>query len=144
MASSKFSLDNFAMRFAAAMLLVFATFNPLQPYSYFHWAVSPLFGDFGSFTLVKGLVGIILIIGWSIFLRATFRSLGMFGILLAGTFFGLLVWLIIDLGWIGSENSDAIAWLTLLGFSGVLSVGISWSHIRRRMTGQLDVDETDD
>ncbi len=132
------------MRLVAAILLVFATFNPLDPYSYFYWAISPLFGDIGSFTLIKGLTGIVLVIGWSIFLRATFRSLGMFGILLAGTFFGLLVWLIIDLGWIGSGNSDAIAWLTLLGLSGVLSVGISWSHIRRRMTGQLDVDETDE
>jgi hypothetical protein len=143
-ASNKFSIDNFAMRLVAAILLVFATFNPLDPYSYFYWAISPLFGDIGSFTLIKGLAGIVLVIGWSIFLRATFRSLGMFGILLAGTFFGLLVWLIIDLGWIGSGNSDAIAWLTLLGLSGVLSVGISWSHIRRRMTGQLDVDETDE
>jgi hypothetical protein len=132
------------MRLVAAILLVFATFNPLDPYSYFYWAISPLFRDIGSFTLIKGLAGIVLVIGWSIFLRATFRSLGMFGILLAGTFFGLLVWLIIDLGWIGSGNSDAIAWLTLLGLSGVLSVGISWSHIRRRMTGQLDVDETDE
>ena len=56
MASNKFSLDNFAMRFVAAMFLVFATFNPLEPYSYFHWAVAPLFEDIANFSLVKGLV----------------------------------------------------------------------------------------
>lgn len=144
MASSKFSLDNFSLRFFSALLLVFATFNPLEPFSYYYWAITPIFGDIGSFTIVKGLVGIILIIGWSIFLRATFRSLGMFGILLAGAFFGLLLWLLIDLGWIGHGNTNIVAWLALLGLSGVLAVGISWSHIRRRMTGQLDVDETDD
>ena len=26
---------------------------------------------------------------------------------------------------------------------GILAVGISWSHIRRRMTGQVDVDEVE-
>jgi hypothetical protein len=26
---------------------------------------------------------------------------------------------------------------------GILAIGISWSHIRRRMTGQVDVDEVE-
>ena len=56
----------------------------------------------------------------------------------------LLLWLIVDKGWVGVDNRETITWLVLIGMSGVLAAGISWSHIRRRLTGQLDVDETDD
>ncbi|MEJ1365701.1 MAG: DUF6524 family protein [Candidatus Sedimenticola sp. (ex Thyasira tokunagai)] len=27
---------------------------------------------------------------------------------------------------------------------GVLSAGVSWSHIRRRMSGQIDMDDVED
>ncbi len=143
MAKSKFSSSNFFIRLVVAIVLVFASFNPVQPYSYFYWAINPLLTDIASFTILKGLVGIILLIGWTIFLRATLRSLGFFGTLLAVGFFGLLLWLIVDQGWVGVENQETITWLILVGLSGVLAAGLSWSHIRRRMTGQLDVDETD-
>ncbi|MGB5773274.1 MAG: DUF6524 family protein [Sedimenticolaceae bacterium] len=32
----------------------------------------------------------------------------------------------------------------LVLLSAILAVGMSWSHIRRRLTGQIDVDEVDD
>ena len=143
MAKTKFSSNNYVVRLIIAVILVFSTFNPLQPYSYFYWAVSPLLSDVYGFSIIKALLGVVLLIGWTIYLRATSRSLGIFGILLAVGFFGLLLWLIVDQGWVGIENRDAITWLILIGLSCVLSVGVSWSHIRRRITGQLDVDETD-
>ena len=143
MAKSKFSTGNFLVRLLVAVVLVFASFNPMQPYSFYYWAISPIFDNVNSFTILKGLVGIILLIGWTIFLRATLRSLGIFGTLLAVGFFGLLLWLIVDQGWVGVDSQETITWLILTGLSGVLAAGLSWSHIRRRMTGQLDVDETD-
>ena len=143
MAKAKFSAGSFLIRLVAAIALVFASFNPMQPYSYFYWAIEPLIGDINSFSILKGLAGIVGLIGWTIFLRATLRSLGIFGTLLAVGFFGLLLWLVVDQGWVGIENRDTITWLVLVGLSGVLAAGLSWSHIRRRMTGQLDVDETD-
>jgi hypothetical protein len=27
--------------------------------------------------------------------------------------------------------------------SGILAIGVSWSHIRRRITGQVDVDDVE-
>ena len=143
MAKTKFAASNFFIRLGIAILLVFATFNPMQPYSYFYWAIEPLLGDLGSFSIFKGLVGLVLFIGWTIFLRATFRSLGFFGTLMAVGFFGLVLWLIVDKGWVGLENQEAITWLVLFGLSGVLAAGLSWSHVRRRLTGQVDVDEVD-
>jgi len=72
------------------------------------------------------------------------RSLGTFGILLAVSFFGLLLWLIIDKGWIDGSNRDVVVWLVLLALACVLATGVSWSHIRRRITGQVDVDDVDE
>ena len=144
MAATKFTLQSFLLRLAGALALVFATFNPIEPYSYFYWALKPLIGDISNFTILKGFVGVVLLIGWTIFLRATTRSLGAFGTLLAIGFFGLLLWMIVDLGWVSADNQVAITWLVLIGLSCVLSAGVSWSHIRRRITGQLDVDETDE
>ena len=144
MAKPIFTASSYWVRLAMAIVLVFATFNPLEPYSYFYWAIKPLFSGLDSFTATKGLVGIMFIIGWTIFLKATIRSLGAFGILLAVSFFGLLLWLIVDKGWIDGTNQHVMVWLILLALSCVLATGVSWSHIRRRITGQVDVDDIDE
>jgi len=143
MAKSKFSASSFLFRLLFAVSLVFATFNPVQPYSYYYWALKPLITNVNEFSILKGLIGIILLIGWTIFLRATLRSLGLFGTVLAVGFFGLLLWWLVDAGWIGVQGEDTVSWMILTGLSGVLAAGLSWSHIRRRLTGQIDVDETD-
>ena len=87
------------------------------------------------------LAGIVLIIGWAIFLRATGRSLGAFGLILATAFFGTLLWMLIDWNLVPADSVTAISYIVLAILSGILAIGISWSHVRRRMTGQVDVDE---
>jgi hypothetical protein len=88
-----------------------------------------------------GLAGVLLLIGWTIYLRATVRSLGAFGLLLAAAFFGTIIWLAIDWGLVHVDSVTAITYIILVIMCGILAIGISWSHIRRRMTGQVDVDE---
>ena len=88
-------------------------------------------------------IGVVLLIGWAIYLRATIRSLGAFGTLLAIAFFATLVWVLLTYTPIPKDNMKVVLYLVLAGLAGVLSAGISWSHVRRRLTGQLDVDETD-
>ena len=75
MAKNTFSASSFFIRLIVAVVLVVATFNPMSPYSYFYWALSPLLIDFSSFNAIKGLVGMGLLIGWCIYLRATIMSL---------------------------------------------------------------------
>jgi hypothetical protein len=89
------------------------------------------------------LAGIVLLIGWTIYLRATARSLGIFGLLLAAAFFGTILWLVIDWGLVHVDSVTAITYIILVILCGILAIGISWSHIRRRMTGQVDVDEVE-
>lgn len=123
------------------MLLVFATYNPTG-WSYFHWVGDLLRGNWEDIGPLLALGGIVLIIGWVIFLRATVRSLGAFGTSLAIAFFAIVIWLLVT--WFPSlTDSSVLIYLLLIGAAGVLSIGISWSHIRRRMTGQIDVDEAD-
>ena len=137
---TKFTWTNYTIRLCAALTLVFATYNPTG-WSYFHW-VKDAIRDWSLVDPLMALGGIVLIVGWAIFLRATMRSLSAFGTLLAIAFFAVLIWLLIT--WFpGLTGNIAIVYLLLIGTAGVLSIGISWSHIRRRMTGQLDVDDPD-
>jgi len=50
----------------------------------------------------------------------------------------------VDLEWLSLDSEGTIAWIVLIILSLILAVGMSWSHIRRRMSGQFDVDEKDD
>ena len=63
------------------------------------------------------------------------------GLILAFAFFGALLWLVIDAGIVPTDSVEAITWIVLVLLALVLAVGISWSHVRRRLTGQYDTDE---
>ena len=139
MASNGFTLLSYLARLIAALVLVFATYNP-SGYSYYHWLEQSL----TDFNPLVALAGVVLLIGWVMFIRATLRSLGALGIILAVAFFGSLLWLVIDWGWVSPDNVKVISYIILALLAGVLATGVSWSHIRRRLTGQIDVDEIED
>jgi hypothetical protein len=126
----------FLLRLLAAIVLVLCTFNPTG-YSYVHWVGTV----FPHITPPQALVGIVLLVGWIIYLTATMRSIGVLGIILALAFFAAMIWLIASWGWVDPHNTTAMTWVVLLICAAILAVGISWSHIRRRLTGQADVDE---
>ena len=138
MATQRFNFFDFLIRLAAAMFLVFASYNP-SGYSWFHW-ISDAANRFDPVILFTGVV---LLIGWVIYLRATARSLGVFGIILALAFIASLIWVLVDLGLLSVENPTFFQYIVLFVLSLVLATGMSWSHIRRRMTGQLDVDDVE-
>lgn len=139
MAKNEFDVVGFLLRVVFAMLLVFGTYNPTA-YSYASWVLS---GDVG-FEPVPALVGVALLIAWIVFLRATFLSLGWLGIILGAALFSCFIWLLIDIGWLSLDSSGAVTWVALLLISLILATGMSWSHIRRRLTGQVDVDDVED
>ena len=145
MASTNFGGGKFILRLVLAVIVVFSTYNP-EGYSYYHWAIEPLLGspDELSFSVFKAFVGVVLLIGWVILIRATVGSLGVIGIALASLFFGLLIWLIIDFGGLDTSSLRVISYIIEVVIIGVLSIGVSWSHIRRRITGQIDIDNVED
>lgn len=126
------------LRFLVAVVLVFTTYNPAE-LSYFHW----LRDNLEEQLPLKVFAGVVLLIGWTIFIRATLRSLGAFGLLLALAFFGTLLWLIVHYGLVPADSTKALTYIGLVVLCGVLATGVVWSHIRRRITGQVDTDEVD-
>jgi len=137
--ASSFGFDNFLYRWIFALLLVFGTYNPTS-YSFVGWLMSDGF----SIGPAPALLGLVLLIAWIMFLRATFNSLGILGISLGAALFGCFIWLLIDLGILSFESTSALTWIALVVVSLLLATGMSWSHIRRRLSGQLDVDDVED
>ena len=93
---------------------------------------------------LMALSGLALLIGWVVFIRATLRSLGPIGIGLALAFFGCIVWAIIDWGLVSTDNTPAMTYILQSIICLLLATGMSWSHLRRRMSGQVDADDLDD
>jgi hypothetical protein len=134
MARNNFTFVSFLLRFLFAIVLVFLTYNP-SDYSWVSWLSS----DVPMVYKVAG--GVVLLIGWVMFLRATWRSLGAIGTFLALAFFGVMIWLFVEWGFFSLDNAAVIQWVVLFVLAGVLAVGMSWSHVRRKLSGQYDTDE---
>jgi len=137
--ATEFTASSFLGRWAFAAILVFSTYNP-SGFSYISW----LLAEETVFGPVLAIIGLILLIAWIIYLRATFLSMGWLGISLGVALFAAIIWLLVDIGWLSLESTSIITYLALLLLSLILATGMSWSHIRRRLTGQFDVDDMDD
>ena len=135
---NSFGWDSFLVRFIFAIIVVFATYNP-ESHSYYHWVSEEL----PEFSVIKAFLGVVLLIGWAMLIRATLGSLGAIGIILAAAFFGLAIWLIIDVLGMSTDNFRVISYIIEIMLASVLSIGVSWSHVRRRVSGQIDTDEVD-
>lgn len=140
MANGHFSWGSFLWRGLMVAVLVLLTYNPTE-FSFVHWVVESF--EQRRAGAAQAFAGVVVLIGWIFLLRATYRSLGKLGMFLGAAFFGTLVWFLISLGVLEMGTENMITWVALVCLAGLLSVGLSWSHIRRRLTGQIDVDEVD-
>ncbi len=129
----------FLLRWACAFGLLAATFNPTQ-WNYLRWVSD----NYESQLSVAVLLGLLLLVGYIIYLRATLRSIGMFGMLLILALVGALLWVLYDWGMLSLENQNLNTWLGIFALSAVLGVGLSWSHVRRALSGQADMDDVDE
>ncbi|MCM2678263.1 DUF6524 family protein [Echinimonas agarilytica] len=136
---STFTGTSFGIRLLFAAILVFATYNPTG-FSYSHWLIA----SFEGFSPLVAVLGIVLLIGWVVCLKATFDSLGPLGLVLGIALQASIVWLMMSWGWFSLDSVNVMAWVVLLMMTVLLAVGMSWSHLHRRLTGQVDVDEISD
>jgi ABC-type branched-subunit amino acid transport system permease subunit len=88
---------------------------------------------------LKFLLAVILIAGWAVYLQSTRRALGMAGAILVAAICGGLVWLLASWN-VLSMQGDAVSHVLLICTAILLTVGLSWSHLSRRLTGQTDTD----
>ena len=134
----EFGFLDFLWRLLFAVALVLLTFNPTG-HSYYHW----LADGFPSVSPAEAIAGLLLLIGWIFFVRTTLSSVGALGLLLMAALFAAIVWWIVSKGWLDVSNRSAMAWIVLLILGLMLGVGMSWSHVRRRISGQAAVDRVD-
>lgn len=127
------------LRCCLAFLLVALTTNPTN-YSFVTLAMT------ASDTHLPAVVllGLVLLAAWVVFVHASVRSLGLFGMALVAAIVAALVWVLIDFGWLTLGNRAAREWVGIVALSVVLGFGLSWSQIRRHLTGVVDTREVDE
>ena len=57
---------------------------------------------------------------------------------------GALLWVLYDYELLTLTETSEMVWLGLIALSLVLGIGLSWSHVRRRLSGQADMDDVDE
>lgn len=128
----------FVIRWAAAFVLLAATYNPTD-FNFVRWSVE----NAQSQLPLTILFGLLLLIGYIIYLRATLRSIGAFGVLLLLAVVATAAWVLWDQGFVSFENPTFNTWAAIVVLSAVLAIGLGWSIVRRRLSGQTDVDDVD-
>jgi hypothetical protein len=111
---------------------VVATWNPTGC-SYVQWALI----DTSTFDATKALVGVLLLAGWIMAVRATWVSLGLMGVVLAAVVIGVFVWWLISIGIVATDGRGFL-WIMLVAIGVVLGIGMGWSLVRAKATGQVE------
>lgn len=130
---------SFLLRWLFAFVLLAATYNPSQ-INYVRWAMN---NTDGNLPLVV-LFGIVLLIGYIIYLRATLRSIGVFGMALVLGLVAAILWALVYYGLLDLSDPKLSTWIGIFALSLVLGVGLSWSIIRRKLSGQVDMDDVEE
>jgi hypothetical protein len=135
--SEALSASGFLVRFLAALALVLFTYNP-SGHSAYHWIAAAISASsFGPVHLL--LIGVLLA-GWAVFWIATWRSLDALGVALLAIILGAIVWGLVRIGWIALDSVTSATWVVLVLLAVILTIGVSWSHFWRRITGQVTIE----
>ena len=120
------------LRILFALAIVIATWNPTG-WSYVQWALI----DTSTFDATKALLGVLLVAAWLLCIRATWVSLGLMGLVLAAIVIGVFVWWLLSMG-IVSSDQRTMQWIGVIAIGVVLGIGMGWSLVRAKATGQVE------
>jgi hypothetical protein len=129
----------FVIRWIFAFVLLAATYNPTD-WNFVRWSMA----NYETSLSLTVLFGLILFVGYIIYLRATLRSIGVFGMLLILAIVGTLIWVLFDQGMIDLNDPTVNTWIAIVTLSLVLAIGLSWSIVLRKLSGQADMDDVDE
>ncbi len=132
------AIMGFLLRWLGAFLLLAAIFNPTT-WNYVTWAREA----WDTQTPLIVFTGLLLAVAAMVYLVATLRSIGILGALIIAAIFAAGLWVLTDWGLLGLDNSALNTWLALVVLSLILGVGMSWSILRQRLSGQQTTDEVD-
>lgn len=126
---------NFLQRWLFTIFVVFATYNPSGS-SFVHWALSP-----DANKVVVSVVAVALLGIYTFIVRSTWRSMKAIGIGITATFFVLFNLMLIDLQLVQLASGPVVQLMALVTIASTLAVGLSFSAIRSRLSGQIDSDD---
>lgn len=129
----------FILRWAVAFVLLSVTYNPTQ-WNFVRWAEV----NYTAQLPLTVLLGLLLAVAYIIYIAATLRALGAFGVILVGAVVAALAWVLIDWGILATGNSALNTWLGIAALSLVLGIGLSWAILWQRLSGQATVDDIDE
>ncbi len=126
--------DGFLTRWLAKIVLVVATYNG-SSFNFVTWVVNGPWSQAPFMLCVGAFLGI----AYLFVLRATAQSLGATGTILFVVLFAGVIWSLITLALFTIVVHTVVLYAVLLCIATLLAVGMSWSIIQRRITGQVDV-----
>lgn len=126
------------LRWLGAFLLLSAIYNPSR-WNFIAWARA----SWGEQTPLIVFTGLVLTVIAMVYLVSTMRSIGILGAVVIAAIFAAGLWVLTDWGLLGLSNSALNTWLGILALSLILGVGMSWSILRQRLSGQQTTDEVD-
>ena len=126
------------LRWLGAFLLISAIFNPTS-WNYVTWARA----EWDRQMPLIVFLGLILAVAAMVYVVATMRSIGLVGALVIAAIFAAGLWVLTDWRLLGLDNSALNTWLAILALSLILGIGMSWSILRQRLSGQQTTDEVD-
>lgn len=133
------SIRGLATRFIFAFALVALTWNPSR-YNYVQWALA----RWQTLAPLVIFIGLVLLVAWVVFVRATARSLGALGIVVSVAVAATVLWILVYYHIVDVANGTLVSWIVLALLSAILATGMAWSLLRKEWSGQSDVDEIDD
>jgi hypothetical protein len=60
-------------------------------------------------------------------------------VILGAALFAALVWVLVEFKFVDISSPSALTWVALIILGAILGLGLSWSLIRARATGQIEV-----
>jgi hypothetical protein len=133
------SFKGVGWRFVIAFLLVCLTWNPTR-YNFVAWATT----RWSDLMPLVAFAGLVMLAAWIFFVRATARSLGALGLILSVALAATVLWILFYYNLVSTANTTLLSWIVLALLAVILAMGMSWSHLRRSWSGQVDVDDPDD
>lgn len=127
------------LRWLFAFVLLALTYNPTD-WNYVRWT----YENHQTHLSMVVLLGLLLAIGYLMFLRATLRSIGGVGMATILAIVASLLWVLYDYGLLHLDNTTMDVWLGTLALSVVFTIGLSWSHVRQRFVGEDEYEEYED
>lgn len=115
-------------------LTLYGVYNPAGVSVYHMWA-----DDWPLWWSVKFLVSIGLLTAIGVIATATWRSIGLIGVVIVGVLLLIALWVFGDLGLsdLLLRNAD---WIAQLVVAGILTVGLRWANVVRILTGRVQAD----